>query len=182
MSAQRLLVLSDTHGHIPALEAVFKWAGDRSRSGGIRTTAFLGDGVSDLPLAANSTGFYCDWKLVRGNNDLDFTLPLNDVFDFCGSRFYMCHGHHNSLFSGYSTLIAAAKNLNAHAALFGHSHVPFCKTTDNILLLNPGSVGRPRSRIGATFAIIECEENEPLKVEFWEIGSRGEIEQLKDLS
>ena len=180
MTAQRLLVLSDTHGHIRALEAVFNWAQDRSRSDGIKTTAFLGDGVSDLSPAANSTGFFCEWKLVRGNNDLDFTLPLNDVFDFCGHRFYLCHGHQSSLFSGYNILTAAAKNLKAQVAIFGHTHIPYCKAAGDILLLNPGSVGRPRSKTGATFAVIECEEGEPLKVEFWGISSRGEIEQLPE--
>jgi len=180
-TAQRLLVISDTHGHVHALEAVFNWAQDRSKSGGIRATAFLGDGASDLSHAANSTGFFCEWRLVRGNNDFDFSLPASNVFDFCGHRFYLCHGHRSSLYSGYNTLVAAAQNLKAEAALFGHTHIPYCKSTRNVLLVNPGSVGRPRSQNGATFAVIGCEEGEPLVVEFWAIDSQGKIERLTDI-
>jgi len=178
MSTQRLLVISDTHGHTRALEAVFNWAQDRAQSGGISTTAFLGDGLSDLSQIAKAAGFYCEWKLVKGNNDFEFSLPLSDVFDFNGHRFFFCHGHRNALYNGYNALIAAAKNMKAEAALFGHTHIPCCESENDILLINPGSVGRPRSRTGATFAVIECEPGVPLKVEFWGIGAQGKVELL----
>jgi len=48
-----------------------------------------------------------------------------------------------------------------------------------MLLINPGSVGRPRSRIGATFAVINCAEGEQFKTEFWGIGARGEIRKIE---
>jgi predicted phosphodiesterase len=62
--------------------------------------------------------------------------------------------------------------------MFGHTHVPFFKNEGGLLLINPGSVGRPRSRIGSTFAVIECVEGEPLKVKFYEIDSE-EIKEVK---
>jgi hypothetical protein len=179
MEAQRLLVLSDTHGHINALELVLNWAKDYPQSGGIRTAAFLGDGVSDLQQAASAAGFSCEWKLVRGNNDMEISLPLSAVFDFNGHRFFFCHGHRCSLFSGYHVLLEAASNMKADAALFGHTHIPYHKNVNDILLLNPGSVGRPRSRLGATFAVIECEPEKPLKVEFWGIGPQKKINKIQ---
>jgi len=182
MNTQRLLVISDTHGHSRALEVVFNWAQDCSKSGGINATVFLGDGASDLSPVANATGFFSEWKVVRGNEDFDLSLPLSDVFDCCGHRFYICHGHRCALFNGYYALVAAAQNNKAEVALFGHTHVPCYKNENNILLINPGSVGRPRSRIGATFAVIECEPGKPLEVEFWEIGSQGKINRLTHVS
>jgi len=182
MAAQRLLVLSDTHGHTRALEVVLNWVQDNSQSGGISAAVFLGDGVSDLPYGANVTGFSCEWKLVRGNNDIDFSLPLSDVFDFNGHRFFLCHGHRYTLYNGYHTLVAAAQNVKAEAVLFGHTHVPCYDNDDNILLINPGSLGRPRSRIGATFTVIECEPEKPLVVEFFGVGTRGKIKKLTCVS
>ena len=179
MERQRLLVLSDTHGHARALEAIFNWAKDSSQSGGISAAVFLGDGVHDLSHAADATGFSCDWKLIRGNNDFEFSLQSSDIYEFGGHRFYLCHGHRNSLYNGYHTLIAAAANMKAEAALFGHTHVPCYENESNILLINPGSVGRPRSRVGATFAVIECEPGKPLEVEFWGIGAQGKIKPVK---
>jgi putative phosphoesterase len=115
---------------------------------------------------------------VGGNNDYGYSLPEAAVFDFGGRRFFMCHGHRHGLYGSYHSLIAAAHEAKANVALFGHAHVPFCKTIDDILLVNPGSLGRPRSRIGSTFATIEC-TTEPPKVEFWGLGSRGDILQVK---
>ena len=180
MSGKKLLVFSDTHGSLYALKAVFDWAKDRlPPNDTICAAAFLGDGVSDIGPAADASGFFCDWKVISGNNDYDVSMPGTAVFDFCDHRFFMCHGHRHSLYGGYHTLAAAARNAQADAALFGHAHVPCLKSENGVLLVNPGSVGRPRSKIGATFAVIECVEDEPLKVEFWGLGAKGDIRAVK---
>ena len=107
-------------------------------------------------------------------------MPDSAVFDFGDYRFFMCHGHRHSVQSGYNPLVAAAQNNEAHVVLFGHAHTPINKTENGILILNPGSVSRPRSKIGATFAVIECKEK--LEVEFFGIGTQGNIGKLKNLS
>lgn len=182
MDSKRLLVVSDTHGSVNALKTVLNWAKSRTPpSGTICAAAFLGDGIADLEPAAKASGFFCDWKLVCGNNDYDYghSTPGAAVFDFADNRFYICHGHRHSLYGGYFTLISAARDSGANVALFGHSHVPLQRDEGNLLLVNPGSVGRPRSRIGASFAVIECAKGEQPKAEFWGIGSHGEIKELK---
>jgi len=180
MGTKKLLVFSDTHGCVSTLKTAFEWANKHiPPNDTICAAAFLGDGVSDLPKAADATGFYCDWKLVGGNNDYDVSVPEANVFDFAENRFFMCHGHRHSLYGGYHTLIAAARSVGANVALFGHSHVPFQKNESGILLVNPGSIGRPRSRMGSSFAVIECAEGEPPKAEFWGIAAHGEIRKLK---
>jgi len=180
MDNKKLLVLSDSHGNIAALKAVFNWAKDYiPPNDTICAAAFLGDGLSDLKKAADATGFFCDWKCVGGNNDYGISMPDALTFDYAEHRFFICHGHHYGLYGGHHALLAAARNNNADAALFGHSHVPHYKTVDGIKLINPGSVGRPRSRIGATFAVIECPEGQPMNVEFYGIGDEFKIEKLK---
>jgi len=42
-----------------------------------------------------------------------------------------------------------------------------------------GSVGRPRSRIGASFAVLECPVNKPVIVKFFEIGVQGKVKEVK---
>jgi len=176
----KLLVLSDTHGSVSTLKTVLNWAKDRiPPNGTIGAAAFLGDGISDLNQAANATGFFCDWKVVNGNNDYGCSFPEAAMFDFCENSFFICHGHRHSLYGGYHTLITTASRAGANVVLFGHSHVPFQKNADGILLVNPGSIGRPRSRIGATFAVIDCIEGEQPKPEFWGISAHGQIHKVK---
>jgi putative phosphoesterase len=180
MDSQKLLVLSDTHGDIRCLKAVLGWAKDMAEGGAIGAAVFLGDGVVDLRPAAIEAEFFCEWKLVRGNNDFEFSIPDSAVLDFGGRRFFLCHGHRYALHNGYYALITAARTAEAGAALFGHTHVPCCKSSGGILLINPGSIGRPRSRAGASFAVIECPpEGEPLKTEFWGIGPQGKIFKIE---
>jgi putative phosphoesterase len=160
---KRLFVISDSHGNIPALRAVLKQGNDIAPDCAI----FLGDGIQDMEKVM--VGFSYPWHKVRGNNDLVYNIPESAVLDFGGHRFFLCHGHRYSLYGGYDTLIAVARNNGADAALFGHTHVPSLDNENGLLLINPGSVGQPRSNAGATFAVIECLPNIPLKVDFFKI-------------
>ncbi|MCL2211029.1 MAG: YfcE family phosphodiesterase [Treponema sp.] len=179
MENKKLLVLSDSHGDITALKAVLNWTKNYiPPNDTICAAAFLGDGLSDLKKAADVTGFYSDWKCVSGNNDYGSNIQDALAFDYAEHRFFICHGHRYSLYGGHHALLAAARINNADIALFGHSHVPHYKTTDGIKLINPGSIGRPRSRIGATFAVIECPEGRQINVEFYGIGDGHKIEKL----
>jgi len=180
MENKKLLVFSDTHGDMAALRAVFRWAKDRlPPNDSINAAAFLGDGLSDLQYAAESENFFTDWKLVCGNNDYGISMPEALTFDLAEHQFFMCHGHHYNLYGGYNTLLNVASSSGADAVLFGHSHIPLKKTVNGITIINPGSVSRPRSRIGATFAVIECIPDKPLNVIFYGIGAQGKIQEVK---
>jgi putative phosphoesterase len=179
MDAKKLLVLSDTHGCLPALRAVLNWAKDfLPPNDAICAAAFLGDGVSDLGRTVEASGFYGEWKMVRGNNDYEPTIPETTVYNFADHRFYMCHGHRHGLYGNYQSLVAAGRNNEADVILFGHAHVPFFKNINGILLINPGSVGRPRSKLGASFAVVECADGKVPEVQFWSVADNGKIEKL----
>jgi putative phosphoesterase len=175
MGAQRLLVISDTHGNVPVLNTVLRWASGVA----VDSAVFLGDGLNDISRAA--AGFSAEWRVVRGNNDYAFSVPESGIFDFGGKRFFLCHGHHYALYSGYHTLITAARGMKADVALFGHTHVPYREESGGILLINPGSIGRPRSIIGATFALIECTPEQQPTVQFWGIDSKSGIREIEVL-
>jgi len=180
MENKKLLVISDTHGGRRALKAVFNWAKERMPpNDSICAAVFLGDGYDDVQEETNVTGLSCNWVIVKGNNDYGIREAEAAVFDFVNYRFFACHGHRHNLYGDYHALISAARNNAATVVLSGHSHVPHFKTKNGITLINPGSVGQPRSRIGATFAVIECGEGQKLKVEFFGISDKGEIKAVK---
>jgi len=178
MGSKKLLVISDTHGSAKPLLSVLKWAKERTPPNDtICAAVFLGDGVDDLQFAIDATGFACNWAVVKGNNDYYIQEAESTAFDFVNYRFFITHGHR--FFSGSNALVSAARANGANVVLSGHTHVPHRKLVDGIHLINPGSVSRPRSRTGATFAVIECEEGKELKVEFYNIDGNGEIRVIK---
>ena len=172
----KLLVLSDIHGNMPAAVAVLRWAA--GELAGSDMGVFLGDGLRELSLAQQQTGFSCEWKKVRGNNDLITTAPETDVFDFMGHRFYLCHGHRHALYNGFDKIIGGALKAGADAALFGHIHVPHLEDANGLLLACPGSLGRARSGAGETFALIDCMPEKPLSARFWGIDPVCNITEL----
>jgi hypothetical protein len=96
-------------------------------------------------------------------------------------RIFLVHGNRFAVETGLQGLGAAAGAAGAGIALFGHTHVPCLKYADTagkplpagdpgaVLFLNPGSIGRPRSRLGATFAVLELPPDTagPPRVRFW---------------
>ena len=179
MDSKKLLVISDTHGSVNMLKTVFGWAAQRMPpKDSICAAAFLGDGIEDLHPAMDAAGFSCNLVIIKGNNDFYTKETETAVFDFVNYRFFICHGHRYSLYGGYNALVTAAKANGANVVLSGHTHIPHQKIVDGIHLINPGSVGRPRSRIGSTFAVIECEEGKQLNAEFFGIDAKGKINKI----
>jgi uncharacterized protein len=174
--SNKLLVLSDIHGNMPAIVAVLQWAAGELTNSDM--AVFLGDGLRELAFAQQQAGFSCEWKKVRGNNDDAPTAPESEVFDFGGHRFYLCHGHRHALYNGFDKLAAGALRAGADAALFGHIHVPCLENVNGLFLVSPGGIGRARSNAGETFAVIECMPGKPLAVHFWGVDPGCNIREL----
>jgi putative phosphoesterase len=172
----KILAVSDIHGNMPAIIAVLRWAADEFTNSDI--AVFLGAGLRELSFAQKQAGLSCEWKKVRGNNDDAPTALESDVFDFGGHRFYLCHGHRHAIYNGFDKLTASARKTGADAALFGHVHIPHIENVNGLLLVCPGGIGRARSSVGETFAVIECVPEKPLTVHFWGIDPDCNIRQL----
>ena len=165
-----ILVISDSHGDIPAFIAVLEWA----KGLNIDEAVFLGDGVDDIAPAAARTGFNRSWHTVRGNGDYQFSIPDNTVLTLpSGRKLFLTHGHRYNVREGYKSLAVIARNAGAEAALFGHTHIPYCGTTEGVFLLNPGSISRPRSNAGYTFAVMECPDSGPCSANFFIIATQS---------
>lgn len=147
----RLLVVSDTHGDIRGLMAVLSLLG---RS--VQALVHLGDGAGDVRSVAR-TGVpmppaYC----VRGNVDGDATMPQKRRIEAEQGIIIAAHGHRYPLGQGVGCLVKAARDEGARAFFFGHTHEPYCEERSGVLILNPGSLSRPRGLWGQSFAVVEA--------------------------
>jgi len=195
-------VISDSHGNTEALTAVLAWAKNEggsvvggmaggvtgdvsgSQSGSVFDAAiFLGDGADDLASASARAGFAFPWFIIRGNVDTYSTLPGSGSLESVGTgrKLFLTHGNVYRVGEGCRDLAAAARSNGAEAALYGHTHVPSCTTLNGIFLLNPGSIGRPRSSAGNTFAVLECPAAGPLSARFFSLASNDKKDIVREI-
>lgn len=147
----RILVVSDTHGDPRGLVAVLSKLG---RS--VQMLVHLGDGVSDVEAAARYGSPMPPSYVVRGNVDTDWSTPsIRQLWAF-DRKILAAHGHMYLKGDSFQPFIKAARREGAQAFFFGHTHIPFWAVMNGILLLNPGSLTRPRGNFGPSFAIVEA--------------------------
>ena len=139
-----IVVISDSHGSIRNLDRVIK------RIGQPDALWHLGDCTEDAPLLAQRLN--CGYVSVRGNCDPFSDLPLTETITWHGKRFLLLHGH---TVAGRLSLCYAAKEQQADVVLFGHSHVASVETAQDVLLVNPGSLSRPRGVGAASVALLD---------------------------
>ena len=138
----KILVMSDSHGNKTSmLNTVELEAPDM--------ILHLGDHAKDCAAI--------EWEYpaiplhsVKGNCDRSSSEP--EIYDFTlsGKRFFMTHGHLYNVKTGYASILNAASCRGVDVLLFGHTHIPYCKVMDNLVAINPGSIG-PGSK---TYAVL----------------------------
>jgi putative phosphoesterase len=181
LSSSSILIISDSHGNISAMTNVLKWT-QKTDADAFHAAVFLGDGYEDLNLASARTGCNLQWHAVRGNGDFQFSIPDNVTLEIATRKLFLSHGNRYNVRENYKNITAAARNAGAEAALFGHTHIPYCATVDGIFLLNPGSISRPRSSADCTFAVLECPDSGPFAARFFRLiqsGGENTVEELK---
>ena len=145
----RAIVVSDSHNDISSLERAI------DSQGKLDLIIHLGDIARDVDYIESN---YYPVKVVSvlGNNDFRHD-DYERVIDFDGHKIFLCHGHTQSVRSGYERLEATARSKGCEAALFGHTHLSVLeKRDDGFIILNPGSVSKPRG-CKPSFAVLETE-------------------------
>ena len=175
----RILIISDTHGDVRNLAYVIREFGPR-----IDRILHLGDGAADLEKLRSKISPSIPCEAVRGNMDSGSCLPASRVTSVGEHRIYASHG--NTALAGGSLLplLYAAREAGAEACLFGHTHVPYKRTSEGVLLLNPGSLSRPRGGWGPTFAILDVPEDGSDKIVavHYEILNPGENPSVRSIA
>jgi putative phosphoesterase len=114
----------------------------------------LGDGFFDLDGAVE--GLFV--MKVAGNGDALHDEPPFKSFEIAGKNIVMTHGHlYGARAGNVSGLLRLAKETNADICLYGHTHAPLITRQDGVLIMNPGSVSRPRSAPFPSYGVIEIE-------------------------
>lgn len=148
---KRVLVVSDTHGRHDNLEKIVQ------RLKPIDLLLHLGDVQGGEYFVSQIGG--CASYIVKGNCDWyetglmsEYVLPLEN------HKIFMTHGHRYGVNYGVDTLKMAARERGADIALFGHTHEPYLEQTDDVTVLNPGSLSLPRQTNGkCSYAMIEID-------------------------
>ena len=149
----RILVISDSHGFRGKLDQVLMKA---ESTGSLDAVIHLGDGYMDMKPYEDAFPLV---YAMPGNCDGDRgTAVYPELF---GVRIYLTHGHQLHVKSGVHELLSAALATDCQAALFGHTHKPFCEEREGVLLLNPGSV------MNGQFAILTVHEKSTLQAELY---------------
>lgn len=143
---KRILVFSDTHGSIATAQRII------TETEGIECILHLGDNARDAEELRRVTNLRV--INVRGNCDYDPSFPEKQLITIDGVRILLVHGHQYRVESSLLRLSLAAREAEASVVCFGHTHRALCAYEDGLLLLNPGSISRPRD--GArSYAILE---------------------------
>ncbi|MCR5738038.1 MAG: metallophosphoesterase [Eubacterium sp.] len=147
----RILVISDTHGSMAGVERVLE------KHGHFDMVIHLGDIIGQLKQLEKMCG--CIVKSVCGNCDFGSESPIADIVEFGKNRALITHGHYYDCNWGIDQLCYAADGNQCNMVMYGHTHVPEMIENEGILVLNPGSLTRPRQmNRRKSYIIIEVDE------------------------
>ena len=108
----------------------------------------------------------CDTVFVSGNNDFFSRLPREAELQIEGYKVWVTHGHNYYVSMNLETLKSEARHRGVDVVMFGHTHRPFLEITDDLVVLNPGSLSYPRQEgRKASYAIMEIDRHG--EAHFW---------------
>lgn len=133
----QIIVTSDTHRDFRTLQELVK----RHRTADI--FIHLGDGAQEL---AQIVDLYPEVKFlsVRGNCDFGSNSTLAGCFNCGQAKIFYTHGHMYNVKYHLEEFLAAAREIGANVALYGHTHIAMTDYRDGMHIMNPGSLGMPR--------------------------------------
>ena len=128
-----ILVFADSHGDVDVMaDAVGRWRPDQ--------VLHLGDHFSDM-VKLHLRFPEIPMQGVRGNCDASGS-PEKLRLTLGGVTMLLVHGHRQGVKEDLERLYFTALEAEADLALFGHTHRPFLERRGELLIMNPGSIGR----------------------------------------
>ena len=159
----RILIMSDSHGRNENVELAI--AQVREEIGEFQMLIHLGD-VGDARELESLAGVPC--YIVRGNTDYDAKLLNANVIEAGGHRIFATHGHLYQVDMRLDLLRFAALENDCDIAMYGHTHVPYLEEDpDDITILNPGSISKPRQADHRyTYMVMEIDDEDEDEVTY----------------
>ena len=134
----RILVISDSHNYVldSQIERI-------KQHGMFDMLVHCGDKYKDAEKFANKLNIKTVAQ-VPGNCDPISDKPqiIHEMIE--GKKLIITHGHLHNVKSSIILLKRYAKEVNADAVIYGHTHCAHNETIDNILFFNPGSSINPK--------------------------------------
>lgn len=144
----KVLVVSDSHGRHDLLRKAI------GQEAPIDMLIHAGDIEGDLDKILGPKREYVV-HAVAGNMDWSNSLESAELFDMAGHKVFLTHGHRYGVSYTLSKLRDTAEECGADVAIYGHTHMPALDEQNDIMLLNPGSVAKPRQAgLKKTYAVI----------------------------
>lgn len=157
-------IVSDSHGDIYRFEDMLAHPGAEDAE----LWLHAGDFAPDADYLETLTGK----RVVRVLGNCDFhaaNIYEETVVEAGGHRIFLTHGHLFNVRFDTAMLAAAAREAGADIAVYGHTHVAL-EEHGAVMVLNPGSIARPRDERRGSFMLAELHEGEAPKVELVRLG------------
>jgi putative phosphoesterase len=144
--AERVLLLSDTHGHLhPAI---------RELAASVDHIVHAGD-IGDLDILRKLATGGANLLAIRGNNDSGPRYPSDDRktlgelaehahLELPGGILVTEHGHRSNPAKRRHAILRA-RYPHARLVVYGHSHRQCIDSSGNPMIANPGAAGRSRT-------------------------------------
>lgn len=145
----RLLIVSDSHGYISALERILNKENEAD------VVFHLGDGAVDFERFSDLLKTKQVFRLKGNCDSAQLGLPTEILAALGNDRIFACHGHMFSVKSSLMTLMFSGLEKEATICLYGHTHIPSVDYRNGMLFLNPGSAGNGR------YATIDLKSDAP---------------------
>lgn len=146
----RIIVISDTHGQVRAIENVFL------RNKDADMFIHLGDGERDLDSFLLQNPAYTKKVIhVAGNCDWGSLSPGFEIIPAGGHKIFASHGHIYAVKNSLEIIKRNAKENGCDIILYGHTHVRYNKFEDGFYIMNPGSAGCPHDGTSPSFGHID---------------------------
>lgn len=156
----KVLIVSDNHGRTETLKGII------AKEKPLDLLIHCGDSefsncISELSAMADAPVY-----AVAGNCDIFSGLSARVDFDYQGHHILVTHGHYDNVNYGTDELYRKAKLTGSDIVFFGHTHVPFKREDDGVVLANPGSTDKPR-QVGkeSSYMIMRISENTKTEIE-----------------
>ena len=154
----KILIVSDTHRNEDNLISVLE------REENLDLLIHCGDVEGAEYEIEHYAG--CRTGFVAGNNDFFSGLPREVVLELEEYKVWVTHGHNYYVNANPEYIRKEARARGMDMVFYGHTHRPVIDKTDDLLVVNPGSLTYPRQDgRQATCAVLEIEKKEIKRVE-----------------
>ena len=145
-------IISDSHGDFAAIERAVQQAGS------VDLWLHAGDCCPDAEYLQQ----IAKAKLVHVAGNCDWpgaAALLDEVVAVDGHTLWLTHGHLYGVNFGLENLAQEAIARGCDIAVYGHTHMAVERNVAGVLILNPGSIARPRGNGPASFMVLTLENN-----------------------